>query len=129
MSLIVILPEKADTADTVTTVMPTLLRDIRSLQEMTPTIDIPDTHPITSIMSLIFYQAYILITAAIVVVATLGEIVAAEMVEVAGIKPYSLITKEGLYPLLCKHNSGTALCRSLAPVRRRGLAIKRGYNH
>ncbi|MGN7354916.1 hypothetical protein [Paenibacillus amylolyticus] len=121
---------KADTASAVTTVIPTLLRDIRSLWEMTPTIDIPDTHRITNIMIRILHQVHILITTAIVVAATTAVgIVAAETVGVAGIKHHSPITKEGLYPLLCKHNSGTALCRSLAPVYRRGLTIKRGCNH
>lgn len=88
------------------------------------------THRITNIMIQILQEAHILITTAIVVAAmTAVGIVAAETVGVAGIKHHFPITKEGLYPLLCKHNSGTALCRSLAPVRRRGLTIKRGYNH
>jgi hypothetical protein len=130
MSLIVILPKKADTVSAVTTVIPTLLRDIRSLWEMTPTIDMIDTHRITNIMIQILQEAHILITTAIVVAAmTAVGIVAAETVGVAGIKHHFPITKEGLYLLLCKHNSGTALCRSLAPVRRRGLTIKRGYSH
>jgi hypothetical protein len=87
MSLIVILPKKGDIASVVTTVIPTLLRDIRSLQEMTPTIDIPDTHRITNIMSRILHQTHILITTAIVVAAaTVVGIVAAATVGAAGIR-------------------------------------------
>lgn len=73
--------KKADTASAVTTVIPTLLRDIRSLWEMTPTIDMPNTHRITNIMSRILHQTHILITTAIVVAAmTAVGIVAAETV-------------------------------------------------
>lgn len=93
-------------------------------------IDMPDTHRITNITMRILHQAHILITTVIMVAATtVVEIVAAETVGVAGIRLIPQSQKKGLYPLLCKHSSGTALCRSLAPFRRRGLAIKRGYNH
>lgn len=88
--------KKADTAFAVTTVIRTLLRDIRSLQEMTPMIDMPDTQRITNIMIQILHQAHILITTAIVVAATTAAgIVAAETVGVAGIKHHSPITKKG----------------------------------
>lgn len=88
--------KKADTASAVTTVIPTLLRDIRSLWEMTPTIDMLDTHRITNIMIQILQEAHILITTAIVVAAmTAVGIVAAETVGVAGIKHHFPITKKG----------------------------------
>ncbi|GAS84971.1 cell division protein, FtsW [Paenibacillus amylolyticus] len=59
-------------------------------------IDIPDTHRIKNTMIRILHQAHILITTATMVAAmTAVGIVVAETVEVAGIKPYSLITKEG----------------------------------
>lgn len=77
--------KKADTASAVTTVMRTLLRDIRSLQEMTLMIDIPDTHQITNTMIRTLHQAHILITTATMVAAMTA----------VGIKPYSLITKKG----------------------------------
>lgn len=88
--------KKADTASAATTVMPTLLRDIRSLQKMTPMIDMPNTHRITNIMIRILHQAHILITTAIVVAAmTAVEIAVAETVEVAGIRLHSANTKKG----------------------------------
>lgn len=93
--------KKADTAFAVTTVIRTLLRDIRSLWEMTPTIDMPDTHRISNIMIRILHQAHILITTAIVVAATTAvEIAVAETVEVAVIRLHSAKHKRRAVPII-----------------------------